>query len=102
MGTIQHARLRLIGSHTVRTISNSAVAVDVATNANAILMQSADADLRYTLDGTTPVGGTTGFILIAAADKPTFLALPPNCTSLTFIRNAASDGELQYQFLREE
>lgn len=93
-------RMSLVGSHGTEAISSTAVEVDKAAGSEGVLLQAIDADVRFTLDGTAPVGATTGFLL-RNGDMAVLVPLGDNCDTLTFIRDASTDAELQYQFVRE-
>lgn len=91
-----------VGSHVAQAVSNSVVTLTpavAAPGAKGILVQAIDADIRFTLDGTAPVGGATGFLLYDAHD-PLVIDIGEGVTTLKFIRDASTDAELQYQYVR--
>jgi len=104
MGTIIPAPMMRISGHGYMTVSSAVKTLQMSTQAQAthILIQAVDADIRWTMDGTAPVGGSIGFLLQAALDGPRLVDIGSNVSQLKFIRNAASDAELQYQFMRQE
>lgn len=98
MPRIHRIAMSLVGSHTVQAVSNEVVTVTPVAAADGVLLQAIDANIRFTLDGTTPVGGTTGFLLYDA-HAPLLIDMGDNVT-LKFIRDASTDAELQYQQIR--
>lgn len=98
-GTVALKPTHLVGDHTAVAIADTAVPLTPLTGATGILVQAIDADLRYTLDGTTPVGGSVGFLLYDGND-PILIDLGDNVDVLNFIRDGSVSGELQYQWTR--
>ena len=66
--SIQYGHDDLIGS--LQALAVGATVVDVTVSAR-VMLQADGADIRFTLDGSDPVAGTTGFIL--ADGGPPFL-----------------------------
>ena len=69
------------------------------TGATGVFLQAIDAHARFTLDGTAPVAGTTGFLL-PANDPPLHITLGDNVT-LKLIRDSIQSVQLQYQWTRQ-
>lgn len=83
-----------IGSHTTDAALSSAKVLAPPAGSNLVLIQCTGANVRYTLDGTTPTAGT-GFVLTADTD-PLLIPIGPT-TTLTIIEESAS-ATAQFQF----
>ncbi len=92
----QRLRLSRIGNHTSATIGSDVTTLTPPTNAVGILVQLETDNVRYTIDGTTPVAGTTGFILYKE-NPPLLIDIGQNVT-LKMTRVTA-DATLQYQWV---
>jgi hypothetical protein len=88
---------RIVGSHITQAVSSAVVPITLNSAAKGVYVQAIGADVRYTLDGTAPAAGATGFLLY---DKhpPTLIDLPGN-TTLNFIRNASTDATVAMQYV---
>lgn len=95
MGTVNVgiAPAVLVGAHASVSPSTAATVTKPA-GANGIILQAVTADVRYTLDGTTP-DGTTGFVLSATAAAST-ISVPSNATLKVY----SATGTLQYQWIK--
>lgn len=87
--------LRPIGAHVNDADISSADVLSAAAGATMLLIQASGADVRYTLDGTTPTAAV-GFTLFATAEQPTLILLEDGVT-VTVIEESAS-AILDYQW----
>lgn len=82
------------GSEADLTVSNSAVqlaAASVDDKAQMVMLQVQDADVRYTLDGSTPTA-SAGFI--ARVDDTLYLGVA-SAKAAKFIRDGSSDANIR-------
>jgi hypothetical protein len=86
------------GTHTAQPVSSSVVTLTQPANAELVMLQAVEANIRFTLDGTDPVGEATGFLLYDG-HAPSYIDLPTSGLTLKFIRDGSTDAELQYQFM---
>ena len=70
--------MRPLGSHVNDTDISAADALTPASGATMLLIQASDADVRFTLDGTTPTAAV-GFTLVAGLG-PTLILLEDGMT----------------------
>lgn len=61
---VQYGRDSLVGN--LQALAIGATVVDV-TISGRVMLQADGADIRFTLDGTAPVAGTNGFVLVSGA-----------------------------------
>lgn len=95
MQTIQQALwFNPVGSHNDNADISGTVLLTPATNAKKLLIQTTDANVRYTLDGTTP-SGTVGFQL-KDGDPP--VVLPVSGTQGFMVIVESGTASLQYQW----
>lgn len=83
-----------IGAHGRQTDLTSAFTPTIPAEASMCVVQALGANVRFTLDGTTPTA-SVGFQVVAG-DVERILPIGPD-TVLRFIQEA-SGAELQYQF----
>lgn len=85
-----------VGAHTGNASLSSAVTLTPPATATAILAQALTANVRYTLDGTTPTA-SVGFQL-KAGDSPVLIDVAPGLTIKVI--QEASGADLEYQWVR--
>lgn len=84
----------IAGSEATKIISTTAVSLDAGAIAHRTLLvrvQVQGADVRYTLDGSTPTA-SVGFL---AVDKEVLLLSVSAATAAKFIRDASTDATLR-------
>ncbi len=91
---VDNAPFTPVGAHTANSALSAAVPLTAPAGADRIRVQAFTANLRYTLDGTTPTA-TLGFRLRLDID-PVEIRIPAGAT-LTVIQEALN-GVLQYQW----
>ena len=89
-----------VGDHTEATGGAAATILVKPKAATGILIQTVDADIVYTLDGTDPTV-TPGFVLKQIALDPVWIVLTRDMI-FTIARAAAVDASVRYQFAREQ
>ena len=99
MPPMHRVLLASVNAHVAVAVADSVVPLTPPASAAGVLLQVTGADVRFTIDGTTPVGGSTGFLLYDTHD-PLLVDLG-NQVTLKFIRNATTSASLQYQFVRQ-
>lgn len=82
-----------IGAHIANSSLSSAAPVTMPANATHLLVQALTANIRYTMDGTTPTA-SVGFRI--TADQDPILIPAAKETRLNFIQEAAN-ASLQAQ-----
>lgn len=83
-----------VGAHVRNAVLTSAVVITTPAAVSGVLIQSLVANVRYTLDNTTPTA-TIGFQL-KAGDPAVFLAV--NAGQVIRMIQEAANAEVQYQF----
>ena len=83
-----------VGPHQVNNNLNSVVTLNPAVGAGRLLLQATNANVRYTLDGSTP-SSSSGFVLRAGAD-PTLIILAPGVS--VKVTQETSGAVIQYQW----
>lgn len=84
--------------HQTLTVAGTSVGLTVPATANAVMVQVLGNPIRYTLDSTTPVGGTTGFF--AGAGDVIEIVGRPNVLAFRMIRDTGSSATVQAEFSR--
>jgi len=82
-----------VGAHTANTSLTGVVTVPCPEGATGLLVQAADQNIRFTLDGSGPTS-TSGFVL-KADDPPVLIPLIPG-QAVLFTQETAT-AQLQYQ-----
>ncbi len=95
MGMFERVTFKPIGSHTAVAVDSDVDTLTIPTNATLVMVQVETDEVRFTLDGTTPVAGSTGFIL--RATDPVFIVDVERGVTFKYTRETA-DAVLQYQF----
>jgi hypothetical protein len=83
-----------VGSPAADTSISTASTLTIPSNASGVIIQAFEADVYYTLDGTTATADN-GFLL-STSDSPTRIDLYPGAT----ISVISTDGAVRYHFFR--
>lgn len=85
---------RPIGAHIDGTVITSAVELTPPDGCTKLMIQAVGADIRYTLDGTTPTA-TCGFQL-KADDTPLLIVVAHGMTITIIEESATADAQYQW------
>lgn len=84
-----------IGAHTALSLS-TIQSITVLDGATAVMLQADGGNIRFSIDGTAVVAGTTGFLLINGSG-PMIIDMPTG--AVLKVVSVSGTVRLQYQFL---
>lgn len=90
-----------LGAHQEETVSGTAIELSEPRpiEATGLLIQTVDADIQFTIDGTDPTA-TPGFVLYQN-QLPLYIPLLQN-NVFTVVRDATTDASVRYQWVAVE
>jgi hypothetical protein len=98
IGPVERVLFDPIGEHLSDTVGAVVVNLDPVPSqeVNQVLFQSNDAAVRLTLNGTTPVADSVGF-LIPTGILPVLIDIAPS-VQIQVVSDDGSDADVQYQY----